>query len=187
MPAPSKNGLLTPHPHRLVLVSLLIFFLSPLGAWAEERREPVDADKNGKPEEWKVYDGPTLVRIERDRDGDGKPEIWIHLKDGKPVRSEVDRNGDGKPDLIRWMTAGRPERERADLNGDGKVDAWIFYKDGLKDLMIMDKNYDGRPDAWFYYGQAGLKLIGGRMDQDFDGTVDRTWGSVPDKEDRKPW
>lgn len=176
----------------LLVTSGLSFLLATsnqqlVPAFAAERREAVDADKDGKPEEWKVYDGQTLVRIEKDRDGNGKPEIWIVLENGKPARSEVDRNGDGKPDLFRWMKEGRPVREQADLNFDGKPDAWVFYRDGVKDLMIMDKNYDSRPDAWFYYGQGGLKLTGGRIDENFDGTVDRTWGSVPDKEERKPW
>ncbi len=171
----------------LLLVSCLLSPVSQLVFAAVERREPVDADKNGKPEEWKVYDGDTLVRIERDRDGDGTAEILIFLENGKPVRSEVDRNKDGKPDVIRWTQDGKPFREQADLDFDGRADGWIFYKDGVKDLMIMDKNHDGRPDAWFYYGQGGLKLVGGRMDEDFDGKAERTWGTFPDKEDRKPW
>ena len=108
-------------------------------------------------------------------------------KDGKPERSEVDRNGDGVPDLVRFLKEGKPEREQADLNFDGKLDAWSYYKEGVKDFMIMDKNYDGRPDAWFYYGQGGMKLIGGKVDQDFDGKPDRTFGAVPEEEKRQPW
>ena len=125
--------------------------------------------------------------IERDLDKDGRPEVKIFMKGGKAERSEVDRNGDGKPDLVRFMKEGRPEREQADLNFDGKPDAWNYYKEGVKEFTIMDKNFDGKPDAWFYYGQAGLKLVGGRVDEDFDGKPDKSFGVLPEKEERRPW
>ena len=143
--------------------------------------------------------------MERDRDKDGKPEVWVHYepymiqpKEGekdaqprpssRPVRSEVDRDGNGTPDLVRFMKEGKPEREQADLNLDGKPDAWVYYtKEGAKDLMIMDKNHDGKPDAWFYYGQGGMRLAGGRVDDDFDGKTDRAFGEMPEQEARQPW
>jgi len=161
--------------------------LQSFPAFAAETVEAVDTDKDGKPDEWKYSEGGVLVRVERDRNHDGKPEIKIWMKAGKPERSEVDRNGDGTPDLVRFLQAGKPLREQADLNFDGKLDAWSYYKEGVKDLMIMDKNYDGQPDAWFYYGQGGLKLIGGKVDEDFDGKSDRSFGAFPKEEDRKPW
>lgn len=152
-----------------------------------ETVETVDTDKDGKPDEWKHFEGKDLTRIERDRDHDGNREIKIWMKEGKPERSEVDRNGDGTPDLVRFLKEGKPLREQADLNFDGKLDAWSYYKEGVKDFMIMDKNHDGQPDAWFYYGQGGLKLIGGRVDEDFDGKTDRSFGAFPQEETRKPW
>ena len=155
------------------------------------REEPRDNDKDEKPDEWRIFDGDRLVRIERSRDAKGQPAVVIFFNQvgGKdvPIRSEVDRNHDGTPDLIRFYKEGKPDHEQADLNFDGKPDAWAFYKDGVKDLMIMDKNHDGKPDAWFYYGQGGLKLSGGRVDEDFDGKIDRTFGTVPEKETRRPW
>ena len=154
-----------------------------------ERVEESDTDEDGKPDEWRFYEGKADLpsRIERDRDGDGTREVVLTFQEGKPVRSEVDRNGDGKPDLVRWMKEGRMDREQGDMNFDGQPDAWAFYRDGFLDLRIMDKNYDGQPDAWFYYDRAGLKMIGGAVDEDFDGKVDRSFGSAPEKEERKPW
>ena len=161
--------------------------LRPAPAVAAETVQAADTDKDGKPDEWKYFEGSVLVRVERDRNGDGTREVKIWMKEGKPERSEVDRNGDGTPDLVRFQQAGKPVREQADLNYDGKPDAWSYYKEGVKDFMIMDKNYDGRPDAWFYYGQGGLKLIAGKVDEDFDGKPDRTFGSFPKEESRQPW
>ena len=177
-------------------ISILICFLFLLAFYslqpkiafaAQERVEAVDTDKDGKPDEWRYYQGQELVRVERDLDHDGKPEVRIWMKNGKPERSEVDRNGDGKPDLIRFFKDGKPERDQADLNLDGKPDAWIYYKDGVKDLMIMDKNFDGKPDAWFYYGQGGTKLVAGKLDEKFDGKSYRTFGTLPKEEKREPW
>jgi len=123
-----------------------------------------------------------------DRDGDGRPEVWIHRDEsGKPIRSEVDRNGDGRPDLTRYLAdGGLPQREEADLNFDGRLDAWSYYEVGSKRLMWLDKNGDGEPDARFYYGPDGIQLIGGEMDEDFDGVPDRSFGAVPPEESRRP-
>lgn len=188
------------------LAAWLILLLAGTGALGqgEERVEPADTDQDGRPDEWKIYRGDLLVRMERDRDKNGKPEVWIHYeqytvppKEGekdappraatRPLRSEVDRDGNGTVDLVRWMREGRPDRERADLNLDGKPDAWVYYKEGIKDLMIMDKNHDGRPDAWFYYGEGGTKLSAGKVDEDFDGKTERVFGQVPLDEARAPW
>jgi len=168
-----------------ILIFCLLFF--PVAAFAAETTEAVDTDKDGKPDEWRVSENGVLVRIERDRDHDGKREIRILMKEGKPERSEVDRNGDGVPDLVRFLKEGKPAREQADLNFDGKLDAWSYYKEGVKEFMIMDKNHDGQPDAWFYYGQGGLKLIAGKVDEDFDGKPDRAFGALPKEETRGPW
>ena len=189
---------------RALAAVLLLALAVPAAAAPEERVEANDTDEDGKPDEWKHYQGEFLVRMERDRDKDGKPEIWITCEQytvppkekgaaprigTRPLRSEVDRNGDGKPDLVRFMKNGKPDREQADLNLDGKPDAWVYYnnQEGTKELMIMDKNHDGRPDAWFYYGLGGTKLFGGRVDDNFDGTPDRVFGQVPEKETRQPW
>ena len=170
----------------LVVAVVLISVSHP--AFAEEQMQAVDTDKDGKPDEWRYSEGGKLVRVERDRDHNGTREVRVLIKDEKPTYSEVDRNGDGRPDLVRFYEGGKPQREQADLDFDGKPDAWTYYnKDGFKDLLIMDKNHDGRPDAWFYYTQAGLKLFGGRMDDDFDGKADRTFGQVPKEETRQPW
>ena len=180
---------LTPRGQTPLGLVFLLFAcaLQSLPAFAAETVEAVDTDKDGKPDEWRYSEGKELVRVERDRNHDGKPEIKIWMKAGKPERSEVDRNGDGTPDLVRFLQEGKPLREQADLNFDGKLDAWSYYKEGVKDLMIMDRNYDGQPDAWFYYGQGGLKLIGGKVDEDFDGKIDRSFGAFPKEEKRKPW
>jgi hypothetical protein len=172
-----------------VVLGLTFFLDGTMAAEGRQHVEELDTDRNGRPDEWRYYEEGSKdpSRIERDRDGDGKPEVKIFLEGGSPVRSEVDRNGDGKADLIRWISKGRPEREEADLNFDGRADAWVFYREGIKDLMIMDKNFDGQPDAWFYYDRTGMKLIGGRVDEDFDGKVDRSFGEVPEKEERRPW
>ncbi|MBI3322435.1 MAG: hypothetical protein HYZ94_02000 [Candidatus Omnitrophica bacterium] len=192
----------------LLVAMLLLIFACPCSALsqepAQERVEAEDTDGDGKPDQWKVFQGDLLVRMERDRDQNGKPEVWVHYerytippKEGeeggqprtssRPSRSEVDRDGNGTPDIVRFMKEGRPEREQADLNLDGKPDAWAYYKEGVKEFMIMDKNHDGRPDAWFYYGQGGGKLEAGRMDEDFDGTPDRVIGNPPAEETRRPW
>jgi len=170
-----------------LLLTVIVAVIPSSPVVAEERVESKDTKGNGKPDEWRYYEGNTLVRIERDLKGDGRHSVKIYFDHGKPIRSEVDRNGDGKPDLIRFFKDGKPDREQADINFDGKWDSWVFYKNGVKDLMIMDKNHDGQPDAWFYYDQTGLKLIGGRVDENFDGKKIKTFGSVPEKEDRKPW
>ena len=154
------------HPRQLFLFSFVCFWVISFGgmAVAQEEREAVD------------------------RNGDGVPEAWLVEEGDKPVRSEVDRNGDGKPDLIRFLKEGQPQREQADLNFDGKPDAWSYFTaSGAKSLMIQDKNDDGKPDAWFYYDPTGLKLIGSRLDEDFDGTPDRTAGAVPQEETRRSW
>ena len=182
-------------PWRFFSVCCAVVLLAgsyPLSVDAVPRSEAADTNKDGKPDEWKIYDEKDhLIRMEKDRDGDGRAEVAIFFDDTqpkpKPVRSEVDRNGDGKPDLVRWLKAGQPEREQADLNFDGKADGWTFYKNGQKDLMILDKNYDGKPDAWFYYGMGGMNLIGGKVDENYDGTFDRTWGLLPTEETRQPW
>ncbi len=180
------------------------FVSSVVFAEPAERVEAADTDEDGKPDEWKVYKGDLLVRMERDRNGDGVREVRVHFepytippKEGeeggeprtgtRPARSEVDRDGNGTVDLVRFMKAGRPDREQADLNLDGKPDAWAYYKEGVKELMIMDKNRDGRPDAWFYYSQGGTKLDGGRVDEDFDGVPERVFGQIPAEEARQPW
>lgn len=173
---------------RCALCFLSAACLPPCAVWAEAARvEELDTDKDGQPDEWRHMEGEQIVRVERDRDRDGRREIQIFFEAGKVARSEVDRNNDGKPDLVRFFKEGRTEQEQADLNFDGKLDAWAYFKEGVKDLMIMDKNRDGRPDAWFYYGQAGTKLTGGRVDEDFDGKVDRSFGAVPENETRQPW
>ena len=166
-------------------VAVVLFPIS--ASFAGQRIETKDTNKDGTPDEWVTYEGETPVRIERDLDGDGRREVVILLEAGKPVRSEVDRNGDGRPDFIRYFTKGRPVREQGDLNFDGKWDTWIFYREnGTKDLMIRDRNFDGKPDAWFYYDPAGVKMVGGKMDEDFNGKV-RTFGAVPDEEKRTAW
>jgi len=188
---------------RLLLMALVLLLGSGSLAQAQEalRKEGRDTDEDGAMDEWWYYGSFTpvpdedpeltkkkaLVRIERDRDADGKPEVWIYFDAGTHMRSEVDRDADGSPDLVRFMQGGRPEREQADLNFDGTLDAWVYYKEGVKDLMIMDKNFDGRPDAWFYYGQGGWKLASGKLDEDFDGSIDRVFGPAPEEETRKPW
>lgn len=162
----------------------------PPPAVAGPRVEAVDTNEDGTPDEWRTYEGERLVEVTRDRDGDGVAEVRILFDEtGAPVRSEMDRNGDGTADLTRWLKRGRAEKERGDLNFDGKDDVWSFFTEvGTKDLMIMDKNYDGRPDAWFYYDSTGWKLRGSRLDEDYDGTIDRTFGQVPEGEEaRKPW
>ena len=173
-------------PYGFVFLFFAVVFSASL-ALAAERVEKADTNKDGKPDEWKYYQGDQLDRIERDGDYDGKPEIKLWMKKGKPDRSEVDRNGDGKPDLTRFMEDGKPVREQGDLNFDGKLDVWSYYKGTDKDFMIVDKNYDGRPDAWFYYGPRSLKVIGGKMDEDFDGKIDKSFGAFPEEEKRQPW
>jgi len=194
-------------PTRRVGLSFLVLtvaflFISPRFTVGEERVEEKDTNEDGKPDEWLFYTDGVPVRMERDADADGRRELVIFLeillqegkpvlKEGKPVprpiRAEMDRNGDGKPDFVRVMESGIPVRDKGDYNFDGKWDIWSYYKDGFKDFMIMDKNYDGKPDAWFYYVLAQMRLNGGRVDTDFDGTVDRTFGEVPQQEDRQPW
>ena len=166
---------------------VLSIALCALPAAAEERLEPKDTDSDGKPDEWRVYAGDRLIRVDRNRNRDGAPEIHIFMEADKPVRAEVDRNNDGKPDMFRSYVNGKPDKEHFDLNFDGKPDAWVFYKEGSKDLVIRDKNLDGKPDTWFYYGESGIKTIGGKADENFDGVVDKTFGSVPEKESRVPW
>ena len=145
------------------LLVFLLFFSCPAAVQSTQRIESKDTNGDGRPDEWVIYDGETPVRIERDRDGDGRREVVILLEAGKPVRSEVDRSGDGKPDLVQYFKKGKPVREEGDLN------------------------FDGKPDAWFYYDRAGIKMIGGKVDEDFNGTVDRTFGAVPQEEKRTTW
>ena len=166
---------------------LAFLFAVVLAAFAEQRVEEKDTNGDGKIDEWRTYDGKVPIRMERDLDGDGKKELVVFFEKGKPARSEMDRNKDGKIDFLRLMKDGKPEKECADTNFDGKWDVWSYYKDGFKDLMMADKNYDGKPDAWFYYSLGGTKLTGGRIDTDFDGKIDRSFGPAPEKEDRQPF
>lgn len=178
----------------VLLLTAPVSVSGELQAAPAEGVETRDTTGDGRVDEWRyslaAEDGSgekVLTRIERDQDGDGVPEVRIFFREGKMDRSEVDRNGDGVPDLIRFMKEGRPDREEADLNLDGHPDAWAFYQEGVKDLMIVDKNGDGQPDAWFYYGQGGWKLVAARIDEDYDGQIDRTFGPVPEEETRRPW
>ena len=173
-----------------VLSAAIFLSITPsaVNAAEPERKEALDTDKDGKPDEWRYYQGKALIRIERDKDHNGRVDIWLYVKDGKTDRAEMDRNGDGKSDMERLMMIdGKTDRERADLNFDGKWDAWSFYKNGIKESMIMDKNYDGRPDAWFYYAPNGIQILGAVMDDNHDGKPDRTIGTVPEGETRQPW
>ena len=185
----SKKGL-TPLGVVVVLIAGPVF-AEQVGTVLPQRVEAKDTNGDGKPDEWRYYQGDgrqeVLIRVERDRDGDGRREVVIFFENGKPVHSEVDRNGDGRPDITIFMKDGKPERESADTNFDGKTDVWVYYKNSIKDLMIRDKNFDGKPDAWFYYDKAGLKIIGLILDDNFDGKPDRTSGTVPKTEERKPW
>ena len=173
-------------PFFLFFLGLPNFLCAPSAVYAAERVEQKDSDSDGTPDEWKIYDGDRLVRIEKDRDKDGRREAVIFIEQEKPVRAEVDRNRDGRADMIRLYVAGKPEKERFDQDFDGRWDVWVFYKEGVKDLMIRDKNFDGKPDAWFYYAESGSKVVGGRVDGDFDGTPERVFGAVPEKETRQP-
>lgn len=153
-------------------------FTPPVGA--AERVEAKDTDRNGTLDEWRIYEGERLIRVERDRDGDGRREVVIFVKENRAVTSTLDRNGDGRTDLFRrYSPQGLPESDEADLDFDGRTDYWVWYTQGLKTVAAQDRNKDGEPDAWFFYDGLTLRVVGGAIDEDGDGRYERRWGSVP--------
>jgi hypothetical protein len=152
----------------------------PSSVFAAERVEAKDTDRDGKPDEWRIYQGSALVRMERDRDGDGHREVVVLVEKERPVSSTLDRNGDGRPDLFRrYSPAGLPEFDEGDLDLDGQIDYWAWYQQGFKAMAAQDRKKDGEPDAWFFYDPIPQRVVGGAVDEDGDGRYERQWGAAP--------
>lgn len=164
-------------------------FLSTV--WAEAPPAPAlttevqDTNQDGRPDLWLTRDGTRPVRLERDRNGDGTPDVWgvytYPAQDQSQLAVTVDRNGDGRLDYWRLERNRVPVREWGDLNDDGRVDYWVTYAPDsrAKQWAVMDKNGDGRPDAWFHYGADGTRPDAGERDEDFDGVMEKIFGTLP--------
>lgn len=92
-------------------------------------------------------------------------------------RPEVqDTNNDGRID--RWHTFAGKNRvlveTDSDLNFDGKIDQKEFYVSGGEmTKKLIDRNYDGIIDQWEFPRSVGGLVYLIRMDDDFDGRVDK--------------
>lgn len=161
-------------------LGLLSLHLQPALAQPQERIEAKDTDKDGKTDEWRIYEGKDLKRMERDRDGDGFKEVVVFFEKNRAVRATIDRNQDGKPDLFRrYDSLGLPESDDGDLDFDGRIDYWAWYRQGLKWVAAQDRNRDGEPNAFFVYDPPTMQVVGGAIDEDGDGLYERQWGAFP--------
>ena len=137
-----------------------LLFLLLLGfagaAFAQERTEFLDENKDGRKETTMFYD-----------------------QYGK-VKAEVDMNGDGKPDRFVKFKGGFRTAAENDLNFDGKVDSWDFYDSkGILSRTAKDRNGDGKPDQ-FNHMLKGRMTVLKESYRNFDGRIDRRqldqWG-----------
>ncbi|MGH7198206.1 MAG: hypothetical protein ACREH5_05660, partial [Candidatus Omnitrophota bacterium] len=125
-------------------------------AFAQERIELIDEDKDGRKETKMFYDAYGKVKGEVDMNGDGQPDRFVKFKRGKRVSAEND------------------------LNYDGKIDAWEIYDDkGIIKRKAKDTNGDGKPDQ-FNEMLKGRQLVLKEYDRNGDGKIDKRqldqWG-----------
>jgi len=139
---------------------------------AEEILEPVPPQE---PQELQ----PERVE-ELDNNSDGIIDVRKYFEGNMLKRAELDKDGDGEAEIISYYENGVPITQEADLNNDGNPDTWAYFKDGIKVKQEMDKNHDGKKDAWFYYSGTGIDIKGSKIDEDFDGVVDKVIGDVPE-------
>ncbi len=135
----------------------------------------LDADRDGAPEEIRLFDESTgkLVEVDRDRDYDGSLDGWTFYEAGVPRSAQRDNNGDGKPDeWLRYGPDGRATSREVDRDGDGVRDAFYTYEGGTLALERHDTNGDGHPDRILHYEDGKLALA--EEDTEDDGRTD-TW------------
>jgi len=125
---------------------------------------------------------PQPERVEElDNDSDGIIDVRKYFEGDMLKRAELDKDGDGEAEIVSYYEKGVPVTQEADLNNDGRTDTWAYFKDGIKVKQEMDKNHDGVKDAWFYYSGTGIDIQGSKIDEDFDGIVDKVIGDIPEE------
>ena len=128
-------------------------------AYAAERMEELDENKDGRKEAKMFYD-----------------------EQGNKIHGEVDMNGDGISDRFVKFKNGKRFTAESDTNFDGKIDAWEVYDEkGVLKRRAKDSNKDGKPDQ-FYEMLKGKNLLMKEYDRNYDGKIDKRqlveWGMI---------
>jgi len=102
----------------------------------------------------------------------------------KTERSEWTVTGTASRISSRFYEDGKPVAGagRSELHTASRMPG-AFLKDGTKDFSDHGQNYTAKAGRLFYYGQAGVKLIGGKVDQDFDAQAGQNLRTLPKEED----
>jgi hypothetical protein len=141
--------------------------------------EPVDTDGDGVADEFYVYRGQVLSRIDYDRNDDHKIDArWLYDLNGKPERYESDDDfngsfewtsgikkdsvvdhardvdGDGRPELVVHFRHDVP-RSDSIYSPTGKLVAKSRYENGMLASRELDKDGDGHFERRIEFDAAG--------------------------------
>lgn len=128
-----------------------------------------------------------------DSNGDGKTDIWNHFvgKNKRLAKREYDKDFDGRVDLTEFFHSGGALHKRfIDRNNDGLVDQWEFPRNnhGLIYLIRMDDNFDGKVDKVirrYQFKNRGVVTFF-HADLDFDGSMEYSGLTDPTPADSAP-
>ena len=174
------------HRGRIFLVILAVLVLATLWGEASESVVKKDLDGNGVAEA-EVHYGPGR-RVEQmtvDANGDGKADQFFYYRKGRRDHAEKDTDFDGRTDA--WLTydpTGNLWKEALDLGSTGKANYWRYFKEGQIYRWDRDRNLDGKPDRRTVFtdgpGHQGPRasFLKRAYDDDFDGVFDRVIGKI---------
>ena len=133
---------------------------------------PLDLNKDGKPDQWKLVAGGRLVRVERDLNFDGVPDVFLYQNDaGEVLEEEMDLDVDGIIDVVNYYRGGIITRKEMSVDFTGNVSIIKYFDpEGKLTRTERDTDNNGRIDVWEYY-QDDVRIRTGR-DISGDGTPD---------------
>ncbi len=136
----------------------------------------IDADQDGRSDEWWTYRGPDAVEGRIDEDFDGRVDNWLFYEDGLLTATEYDANRDGRADGWWEYRFGRAATGSGDADFDGVRDYSERFEGGLIQEVRWHPN-GGPVERVDRYEDGLLRVI---LRPDPDGTLRtvREWDAL---------
>ena len=174
------------HQSRILLGILAGLVLASLWGEAAESVVKKDLNRDGFAEA-EIYYGPgkQAEKMTVDANQDGKADQFFYYREGRRERAEKDTDFDGRMDA--WLTydpAGNVWKEALDLGKTGQPNYWRYFKEGVIYRWDRDRNSDGKPDRKTVLTNGAVHrgsravFLKRTYDDDFDGVFDRFTGKV---------
>lgn len=122
--------------------------------WAKYRKEEIDINKDGRPDQVKYYDEEDrLVVATHDVNYDGKVDLIEYFENDVLIREEMDMDYDGQPDIIiRYSAEGKLIGKEFSTDFVTTLSGRIYFDDeGNIIFREVDTTSDGTLDTREYY------------------------------------